>query len=122
MPTLKKYIFGFILSLTLTILAFSLVAFHLASGHVSPTHEVGVILLSILAVIQLVVQLTLFLHVGDEPAPRYNLLTLIFAIIVVVILVGGTLWIMQNLMHGQHTVAPNIFEEENIFPSHTHDK
>jgi len=74
----------------------------------------------VLALVQLVVQLVLFLHVGQEEKPRFNLLALSFGLITVVILVGGTLWIMQNLMHMQHVAAPNIFEEENITPGHTH--
>jgi cytochrome o ubiquinol oxidase operon protein cyoD len=43
------------------------------------------------------IQLHYFLHLGDEPKPQWNLLTFGFMIGVVLILVFGTLWIMNNL-------------------------
>ncbi len=117
MKNIRTYILGFALSLTLTVVAFGIVEFHLSSGHEFPSHPVSIALLVGLALVQLVVQLTLFLHVGQEEKPRYNLLALSFALITVVILVGGTLWIMQNLMHMQHLAPPNVFQEENIYPN-----
>jgi cytochrome o ubiquinol oxidase subunit IV len=75
-----------------------------------------------LAILQLVVQLMLFLHLGDEPKPRWNLLAFLFAVLVVAIVVGGTLWIMYELSHPpgdastQKLEEYNVFEEENIFP------
>lgn len=116
MKGLKTYIFGFVLSLTLTVAAFAMVAAHVSSGHEFISHEVAAAALSILAVVQLIVQLMLFLHVGEEEKPRFNLMALSFALVTVVILVGGTLWIMQNLMHMQHIDQPNVFDEENIHP------
>jgi cytochrome o ubiquinol oxidase operon protein cyoD len=116
MKALRTYILGFVVSIALTVVAFALAQMHLASGHIFPTHELAVPALVALALVQLVVQLMLFLHVGQEPKPRWNLLAFYFAIIVVVILVGGTLWIMDNLTHMQMQEPYNVFEEENIFP------
>ena len=116
MKNIRTYIFGFMLSLTLTVCSFGLVEFHLSSGHEFPTHQTSIAFLLAFALVQLVVQLLLFLHVGQEEKPRFNLLALSFALITVVILVGGTLWIMQNLMHMQHGAVPNVFDEENIHP------
>jgi cytochrome o ubiquinol oxidase operon protein cyoD len=117
MKSIRTYIFGFVLSLALTIAAFGIVELHLTSAHEFPSHSTATLVLIVVALIQLFVQLFLFLHVGVEPKPRWNLLELSFAAITVAILVGGTLWIMGNLMHMQHVAAPNVFEEENIFPT-----
>lgn len=116
MKKTRTYILGLALSLTLTVAAFGLVEFHLNSGHEFPSHPASVAILTALALVQLIVQLMLFLHVGQEEKPRFNLLALSFALVTVVILVGGTLWIMQNLMHLGHVAQPNVFQEENIYP------
>lgn len=116
MKAIYTYIFGLVLSLTLTVVAFALVAAHVSSGHEFLPHEAATIALSALAIIQLVVQLMLFLHVGEEEKPRFNLMALCFALVTVVILVGGTLWIMNNLSHGAHDTQENVFTEENISP------
>jgi len=114
MHTLTKYVAGFVLSLVLTAAAFGLVLWQGTFG--DAIQGVIVPLLIVLALAQLFVQLTLFLHMGDEEHPRWNLSALVLAVIIVLILVGGTLWIMQNLSHGQMQHEPDVFVEENIFP------
>ena len=99
------YVLGLALSLVLTLLAFGMVESHILTGHLFPTHEVARFWLVIFAVIQLGVQLELFMHLGDEPKPRWNMLALSFAVIVVTIIVGGTLWIMSNLRNIQATTT-----------------
>ena len=120
MKTLRAYILGFGLSIALTLVAFWLVGEHLRTEHAFPSHGVAVSVLIVLAVAQLLVQLTLFLHLGEERKPRWNLVALTFALLIVAILVGGTIWIMNNLSHGQMQEPHDIFTEENIFPS-THN-
>jgi cytochrome o ubiquinol oxidase operon protein cyoD len=97
--TLRSYITGFTLSLVFTLLAFGLVWVHMISQHQSLPHGLLVPALVVLGVAQLLVQLIFFLHVGNESKPRWNLTVLIFALLTVFIIVGGTLWIMQNLQH-----------------------
>jgi cytochrome o ubiquinol oxidase operon protein cyoD len=116
MKAIHQYILGFTLSLVSTGAAFALVQMHLDSYHHFPSHEVAVPALVVLALIQFVTQLVLFLHVGQEEKPKLNFWSFVFAVLVVVIIVGGTLWIMNNLSHGMRDTQPNIFEEENIFP------
>jgi cytochrome o ubiquinol oxidase operon protein cyoD len=111
---------GFGFSLALTVIAFALTEQHLSSHHQFPPHSFLIPLFVILAIAQLFVQLTLFLHVGEEGKPRWNLAALAFALIVVVILVGGTLWIMHNLAHMQMQEPVNVFTEENISPDVYH--
>ncbi|TSC68103.1 MAG: cytochrome o ubiquinol oxidase operon protein cyoD [Parcubacteria group bacterium Gr01-1014_56] len=112
MGTLTKYTLGFGLSVLLT-----LAAFFIVWREVLFSREVLISVLITLALAQLLVQLILFLHVGSESKPMWNLAALVFALIIVAILVGGTLWIMYNLEHGQMQTQPDMFAEENIFPT-----
>ena len=89
--SLNTYIVGYVLSLFLTITAYLLVR-----GHVS-TKWVLVGLVVGLALVQFIVQLLFFLKLGTETRPRWKLLVFGFMIMVVLILVFGSLWIMNNL-------------------------
>ena len=108
MKTLHAYILGFVLSIVLTLAAFWVVG----AGF-----ETSVIVsaLLVLAVAQLLVQLILFLHLGREPKPKWNLIAFFFALFVVVVVVGGSLWIMKHLHH-ESMDSYDVFEEENILP------
>lgn len=86
-----QYVVGFISALALTGLAFWLVTSRALSG------SWLVAALITLAVVQLAVQLVFFLHVGSEERPRWNLTALIFMLIMLVVIVAGSLWIMNNL-------------------------
>lgn len=88
---LVSYVIGFILSLILTLAAYFIVEEHLLTGVAQVSTIVG------LCVIQVLVQLLFFLHVGSEPKPRWNYHMLLFTLLIVFILVAGTLWIMYNL-------------------------
>lgn len=89
--TLQSYIVGFILSIALTFIAFWLVSEHLLQGW--PL----IFTISALAVVQVIVQLLFFLHLGIDSRPPWNLITFLFMIVVMAILVIGSLWIMYNL-------------------------
>lgn len=89
--TVKSYIVGFLLSIGLTILAFWLVGDKVLST--AGTY----VALSVLALIQLFVQVTFFLHLNTQKHTRWNLTSFLFATFVVVIIAGGSLWIMYNL-------------------------
>ncbi len=91
------YIAGFGLSLMLTGVSFYLVHRHIDSRHISPSDDFMLIALMMLAVIQLFVQLIFFLHLDSESKPRWNASVLAFAATVVLILVLGSIWIMNSL-------------------------
>src|SRR4051812_21790416 len=93
----KNYLLGFLLALLLSLAAWLLVHKHVASHHLFWTDKGLVITIISLALVQLFVQLTFFLHLFSEKKPRWNLTVLSFALIVVLILVGGSLWIIYNL-------------------------
>jgi cytochrome o ubiquinol oxidase subunit IV len=101
------YITGFLLSLALTATAFLLVHRHLSSHHLMPSDNFILGALAVLAIAQLFVQLSFFLHLDRESKPFWNNTVLAFAGIVVFILVGGSIWIMTNLNyhHGTHNVT-----------------
>jgi cytochrome o ubiquinol oxidase operon protein cyoD len=93
--TIRSYTTGFILSLVLTAATYSLVQLHLSHNDFS--HLFIMVAIFTLAIIQLFVQLIFFLHLGRESRPRWNLMVMLLALMVVIILVGGSLWIMYNL-------------------------
>ena len=90
--TMSSYIVGFVLSIILTIIPYLIVSRHIIN-------ETNLIILSVVlfAVLQLIVQLTFFLHLSAKPEQRWNLFTFIFTFIVLSILVSGTLWIMYSM-------------------------
>jgi len=88
---LASYVIGFVFSISLTLVAyFGITRDWFAGG--SP-----VFALLTLAILQFVVQLFFFLHVGRETRPRWKLLMLFLAIIFVMIVVLGSIWVMYNL-------------------------
>lgn len=110
---LRSYITGFILSIALTLAAYFMVVEQKFAAR-SLLFIVGV-----LAVIQFIVQLVFFLHLGRESKPRLNLTMLLFALLVVVIVVFGSLWIMVNLDYNHETLSPSeagqyLLEDEGI--------
>lgn len=109
--SIKSYTIGFTLSLLLTIVPYLLVTKTLLSGNTL------LFWLAIFAVTQVLVQLIFFMHIGSEQKPRLQALSFVAMITVVVIVVFGSLWIMNsmhyNMMPGDK-VDTYIQEEEAI--------
>jgi cytochrome o ubiquinol oxidase operon protein cyoD len=95
--SIASYTAGFVLSLILTLTAYFLVQRHVSSEHTAISHGVLMFMITGLALIQLLVQLTFFLHVDSERKPRWNLAVLLLAATFLVIVVFGSIWIMNNL-------------------------
>jgi cytochrome o ubiquinol oxidase subunit IV len=89
--SLKSYTVGFALSLILTVLSFGCVM----SGAV-PQHLVvpGIV---VFCVVQLLVQLVFFLHMGTAPEQRDNLSIGVFSLLIIAIVVVGSVWVMHNM-------------------------
>lgn len=98
--SLKKYIIGFLASITLTLLAYNLVAGEIANGLTL------LLLIGGLALAQMVIQLVYFLHLPDEMKPRYKLLSFGFMVVILLIVVVGTLWIMHHLNYNMMEMSP----------------
>lgn len=95
--SLRSYIAGFALSIILTLAAYFIADYHIATAHHGLSHELLTVGILGLAVVQLVVQLLFFLHLGRGSNAKWNILALLFMLLVVFILVFGSLWIMNNL-------------------------
>jgi cytochrome o ubiquinol oxidase subunit IV len=89
--TFKAYMMGFFASLLLTGASFLLVYTRLLPKEILPPT------LICLALIQALFQLRFFLHVGQEAKPRWEMLTLYFTVLVLLIVALGSLWIMYDL-------------------------
>ncbi|MEA2896360.1 MAG: cytochrome o ubiquinol oxidase subunit [Bradyrhizobium sp.] len=55
--------------------------------------------LVVLAIAQMGVHLVFFLHITTGPDNTNNVLALAFGILIVILVMGGSLWIMANLNH-----------------------
>lgn len=109
------YTIGFILSMIFTLGAYLIVHAHVASQHFEFSHELITVVIFALAIGQLLVQLFFFLHLGQEPKPRWNLMIFLFMVLVLVVLVFGSLWIMGHLDY--HNMTPS---EEKLY-LHNHE-
>ena len=90
--SLKGYLIGFGLSVVLTAIPFWLVM----SGARPGPAATGLII-SGLAVIQIVVHIVFFLHMSPKSEGGWNMLAMAFTVIIVVIAVSGSVWIMHHL-------------------------
>ena len=99
---------GFVLSVLLTLAAYFAVVEHTFHGWSLIWAIVG------LAFAQAVVQLIFFLHLGDEPRPRWNIFVFYFMALVALILVLGSLWIMFNLDTRVMQMGPHPMPHEGI--------
>lgn len=87
----KPVILGFFLSLILVVALYKIILREHLSG------DLFVISIMGLTILLAVIQLILFLHVGLDSRPRWVTISLLFTILVIFIVIGGSLWIMNNL-------------------------
>jgi cytochrome o ubiquinol oxidase operon protein cyoD len=106
--SLLSYSVGFALSISLTLIAFAVVELHL-HGHFSLTRDWLIGGIIGLALVQFLVQLFFFLHLGRETKPRWKLAVFAMMIMIVSILVIGSLWIMSNLNYHMTTEQVNQY-------------
>jgi cytochrome o ubiquinol oxidase subunit IV len=89
--SLKPQFIGFVLSFVLIIAAYRIVTHHHLSGISLSLTIFGV------AITQAIIQLVFFLHLGLESKPHWNTITFFFTLLVIVLIIGGSLWIMHNI-------------------------
>ena len=87
----RTYVTGLVLALVLTAIPFVVVATNALQR--SPT----LIVVGVAAILQILVHLRYFLHLDLKSTPRENLAAIAFAVILIFIMVGGSLWIMFDL-------------------------
>ena len=110
---LATYIIGFIISIGLTLAAFFAV---LRPGFFNLGSETVVVTILNLAILQLIVQMFFFLHIGKEHGPRWNLGVFISTLSLVLVIVVGSLWIMNNLNYSMtgSDMDTYMHSQENI--------
>lgn len=88
----KSYLTGFILAMVLTAVSFALVAKGQELSRAT-------ILCGIFgaAILQILVHLHYFLHLDRASTTTWNGLALILTLLIMILFVGGTLWIMFDL-------------------------
>lgn len=89
--SVKSYMIGFIVSIILTAIPFWMVMEHVAS------HSTTMAVIVICAVVQVVVHLIYFLHLDSKSEGGWNMVATVFAALIILIVVIGSLWIMWNL-------------------------
>jgi cytochrome o ubiquinol oxidase subunit IV len=92
----QSYLTGFVLALILTAIPFALVM----SGALSSPVTLAVIFSA--GLVQILVHLYYFLHLDASLAARWNLVAMIFSVLIMILFVGGTLWIMWSLYYRMH--------------------
>lgn len=90
----RTNVLGFLISIVLTLLAFYLASF---KGVGFDCAVAG------LGVAQAAVILLLFFNIFEETKPRWNLIVFLFMVMVVLIVVLGSIWIMDNLNYNLMT-------------------
>ena len=86
----RGYLLGLALAVLLTAASFYVAQTSLIWGPGIPTA------LIVLAVAQIGIHLVFFLHITTSPDNTNNVLALAFGVLIVVLVVGGSLWIMAN--------------------------
>jgi len=89
--TLKAYFIGFVFCLILTFASFA-VAGKAIFGTVQ-----SYIALAVLAVAQLFVQVIFFLRLNTSKEGRWNVMSFLFTLLIILVIVAGSFWIMFNL-------------------------
>ena len=90
--SLKGYLTGFFLAVVLTAIPFWLVM-----GKVIPNSQTLAVVILTFAAIQIVVHMIYFLHMDTKSEGGWNMLALIFTLVLVVITLSGSIWVMFHL-------------------------
>lgn len=90
--SLGGYVTGFVLSVVLTAVPFWLVM----TGALGDPTLTGLVIMG-LAVVQILVHMVYFLHMNFRSEGGWNMLAMVFTLILVVITLAGSLWVMYHL-------------------------
>jgi cytochrome o ubiquinol oxidase operon protein cyoD len=91
--SLQSYVIGLGLAVLLTAVSFFIAGTSLVWQPSIP------IALFVLAIAQMGVHLVFFLHITTGPDNVNNVMALAFGVLIVILLIGGSLWIMSHLNH-----------------------
>ena len=100
--SVKGYAIGFLLSVVLTAIPFWLVM-----GKVIPSSGMTAFVILAFAVVQILVHMVYFLHMDTKSEGGWNMLALIFTLVLVVILLAGSLWVMHHMNTNMMPMSPH---------------
>lgn len=108
--SVRSYIIGFILSLEFTAVPYALVQSRTVSGNALWMTILGI------GILQMLVQILFFLHLGRGPKPWYNVSFYIATVGIILVVAGGTVIILNNLERGMSPASAQLklAQEENI--------
>ncbi|MBO9354683.1 cytochrome o ubiquinol oxidase subunit IV [Bordetella petrii] len=92
--SLHGYLLGFMLAAILTAIPFFIVM-----ANVFSSSRVTALVILAIAVVQVVVHVIYFLHVDFQAEGGWNMLSIVFTLVLVVITLSGSIWIMFHLDH-----------------------
>lgn len=109
--SMQSYVIGFLLSLLFTFIPYVMVVNQTFTGTKLLITIVG------FAMVQLVIQVTFFLHLGRGPKPNWNMYFFVGTVGAVAFVVGGSIFIMSNL---HYNMSPSdklkkIANDEGIY-------
>lgn len=109
--TTQSYIIGFLLSLVFTAIPYYLVVQKIVTGNTLLASILGI------AVLQMSIQIFFFLHLGRGPKPLYNVIFFVSTISIILVVVGGSIFIMNNLHYNmtETEVTTKLAEREAIY-------
>lgn len=100
--TTMSYVIGFILSLVATFIPYYLVVNQVVTGTMLLVVILG------FAFLQAAIQIIFFLHLGRGPKPLYNIGFFVGTFAAIMVVVGGSIYIMQHL---HNNMAPPVAEK-----------
>ncbi len=100
--SVRTYLIGFALAALLTAISFAVSATDLVYAPAVP------VALIVFGLAQVGVHLVFFLHLTTAPDSINNALALAFGVLIVLLLVGGTLWIMMHMNQNMMPAGPHM--------------
>lgn len=109
--TARPYVIGFLLSVVCTLVPYYMVVEKIVTGTTLLATIIG------FAMVQLIIQVVFFLHIGREKKPRFNLFFLVSTIGIIFVVVVGSIWIMNHLHYNMagKDVADKISTDEAVY-------
>ena len=103
----KSYMIGFLLSVVLTAIPFWLVM-----GGALASKQLTTLIILAFALVQIIVHMVFFLHMNTSSEGGWNMLALIFTLVLVVITLAGSLWVMFHM--NANMMPASVHEMRNL--------
>ena len=87
---LRSYLIGFVLAVVLTA-----IPFYVVITHALPPQR-ALMVIAAAAILQVLVHLKFFLHINFTTTPKENLAAIVFTVVLIFIMVGGSAWVITT--------------------------